>query len=477
MTTIDLTALLPLIVLAATSVILLLGLAIHRSYEFTVGLTLAGLALAFIALWSAFAVAPRPVTSLLMIDSYALFFMGLLFAASFVVAVLSHEYFKSRAGEHEEFYLLLVLATLGCGVLVASINFVSFFLGLEVLSVSLYALVGYRRTDPHGLDAAIKYLILAGTSTAFLLFGIALIYAETGTLLFAHNVIVQAASGQLLSLIGLGMVVIGVGFKLGVVPFHMWTPDVYQGAPAPVTAFVATVSKGAIFALMVRYFTQLNVHMSNSLLLVFTLIALASMLAGNLLALRQNNLKRLLAYSSIAHIGYLLVAFLASGTAADLAVAFYLTAYFATTLTAFGLIGALSGEREADQLDHYRGLFWRRPWIAAALTIALLSLAGIPLTAGFVGKFFVVLAGVGSALWLLVISLVVNSAIGLFYYRRVIVAMAVRPAEEERPAAALPKLPAASSLVLTVLTLLIVGLGVFPTPLIGLIQALVNNFA
>jgi NADH-quinone oxidoreductase subunit N len=479
MTSNDMIALLPYIILALTSVVIMLVIAFHRSHVAVVSLALLGLALAFVSLWVVAPIAPRQVTFLLLVDHYALFFMGLLFAASFAVAVLSHRYLEQHDCDREEFYILLILATLGSAVLVASSHFASFFLGLEILTVSLYGLIAYLRANEINVGAGIKYLILAGVSTAFMLFGIALLYAEFGTMelaRLAELVQSQAANAHPgLALLSLSMVIVGIGFKLAVVPFHMWTPDVYEGAPAPVTAYVATVSKGAVFALLLRYFTQMNIRADSSVVLVFTIIAILSMFGGNLLALLQNNVKRLLAYSSIAHLGYLLVAFLAGGALASTAVAFYLAAYFATTLSAFGVITVMSGRqaRDTDTLDDYRGLYWRRPWLAGVLTAAMLSLASIPLTAGFAGKFLIVTAGIGSALWLLAISLVASSAIGLYYYLRVIVTMSQRPPEAEQTSAAAPSLSLASGAVLAALTLAVVWLGVYPSPLLDLIQAAV----
>jgi NADH-quinone oxidoreductase subunit N len=306
--------------------------------------------------------------------------------------------------------------------------------------VSLYAMVAYVRTSAQGVEAGVKYLVLAAASAAFLLFGIALIYADQGTMEFSR-VSLPSSGASVLFLMGVAMLSVGIGFKLAVVPFHMWTPDVYEGAPAPITGFIATISKGAMFALLVRLFKQVGLASGGSVFIVFTIIAVASMLVGNLLALLQRNVKRLLAYSSIAHLGYLLVAFLASGALAVTAVAFYLVAYFVTTLGAFGIVGVLSSsDRDADKVEDYRGLFWRRPWLAMVFTATLLSLAGIPLTAGFIGKFYVLNAGVGSALWLLVITLVVSSVIGLYYYLRLIVTMYLGVPEEE---AAQVKAPAA----------------------------------
>src|SRR5262245_44289053 len=469
----DLATLLPLIVVAAASLVIMMVIAVYRNHAITAVVTMIGLALAFITLPLVSAKVPRQITPLLIIDNYALFYFGLIFSASFVIVLLSYGYLEWRRGNPEEFYLLLLLATLGSAVLVASSHFVSLFIGLETLSVALYVLIAYLRTSERSIEAGIKYLILAAVSAAFLLFGMALVYADLGTMEFARMASGSLSStNQAMFLAGLAMIIIGVGFKLAVVPFHMWTPDVYEGAPAPVAAFVATVSKGAMFALLLRYFTEMRIQVSGSLFLAFSLIAIASMFVGNLLALMQNNVKRILAYSSIAHLGYLLVAFLAGESRGATAVTFYLVAYFVTTLIAFGVITVLSGEyHDADSIDDYRGLFWRRPWLATVFTAALLSLAGIPLTAGFVGKFYVLAAGIGSALWLLVITLIVNSAIGLYYYLRIIVSM-YWDAEKEGYAGA-PSFSIIGGATLAGLTLLLIWFGVYPAPLIQVIQTMV----
>ncbi|HAM52625.1 MAG TPA: NADH-quinone oxidoreductase subunit N [Nitrospiraceae bacterium] len=474
----DLLGLSPLVVLAAGAVVVMLVIAFYRNHAITASLTLVVLALALLLIPSISLTELGQKTPLLIVDPYALFYMRLILAAGFMVAAMSFGYLEKRQGNHEEFYLLLLLATLGSAVLAASSHFASFFLGLELLSVSLYALIAYLRENERGIEAGIKYLILAAVSAAFLLFGMALIYAETGTMEFAEIASRTARMGthNALLLTAMVMVIVGVGFKLAVVPFHLWTPDVYEGAPAPVTAFVATVSKGSMFALLLRYFTGVDIHAYGPLFLVFTVIALLSMSAGNLLALLQNNIKRILAYSSIAHLGYLLVAFLSSGSLRVTAVTFYLVAYFVTTLGAFGIVTVLSGkDREADRIDDYRGMALHRPWLAGFFTAMLLSLAGIPLTAGFIGKFYIVTAGIGSALWLLVVMLVLNSAVGLFYYLRVILAMYLSLPEKEvkESPVASSRLSLSGSLVLAMLMLLLIGLGVYPSPLIHMIQAAV----
>jgi len=470
----DLAPLIPLMVIAVSSVIIMLGIAFYRSRAFSGLLTLAGIAVAFITLFGV--QGTRQVTSLLILDDYALFYIGLILAASFVVALLSSDYLEGRRENIEEFYILLLLSTLGSSVLAASTHFVSFFIGLEILSVSLYALIAYTRNELN-IEAGVKYLVLAAASSAFLLFGIALLYGETGTMEFSRMSSGISAQGinKGMLLTGFALVLTGVGFKLAVAPFHMWTPDVYEGAPAPVTAFVATVSKGGVFALLLRYFIQVDMHAYPSLFGAVAFIAVASMFAGNLLALLQKNIKRILAYSSIAHLGYLLVAFLAGGVMRVTAVTFYLVAYFITTLGAFGVVTMLSGkERDADAVEDYQGLFRHRPWLALIFSAMLFSLAGIPLTAGFIGKFYIVAAGAGSALWLLVIMLVINSAIGLYYYLRIIVVLYAQPGHSE--VSAVSSLPLTGSLVLVLLTVLLLWLGVYPEPLIEMIHRMTMRF-
>jgi len=461
-------AILPLLVLAAVIVLVMLLIAVRRSHLATVLLTLAGLAAAFGALWPAGEVAPRRFTPLLITDPYSLFYQGLIIAGAFAVVLLSYGYFQRQDTDREELYLLLLIATLGSMVLASATHFASLFLGLELLSVSLYAMIAYLHTRARPVEAGIKYLVLAAASAAFLLFGVALVYAELGAMDFGRIAVELARGGHDYALLvpGLALIVTGVGFKLAVVPFHMWTPDVYEGAPAPVTAFIATVSKGAMLALLMRYFLGAGTH--GPVFLIFTVIAIASMVAGNLLALLQTNVKRLLAYSSIAHLGYMLVAFQARNSRAA---TFYIVAYFVTTLGAFGVVSALStGSREAEEIDDYRGLFWRRPWLAAVFTAMLFSLAGIPLTAGFLAKFYVVAAGASAAYWTLVLTLVLTSGVGVYYYLRVIVALYTRT--EAAPSQA--PIPATAGLVLAVLTVALLFIGTYPSPLLDLIHQTVT---
>lgn len=434
MTTTDLFALSPLLTMGTFCIITMLGIAVRRHHATIAALAAASIVMTLGTLPLAASVAPRTVAMLLRLDTYALLYMGLVSAATLIIIALSYRYWTLHVEDREEceeFYLLILIATFGALVLTASVHFASFFLGLELISVSLYGLIGYLRARRAPLEASLKYLLLASTASAFLLFGMALLYFETGTMVFAEVGAAMTAHGTkpLLWLGGFTLVMVAIGFKLGLVPFHLWIPDVYQGAPAPITAYVATVSKVAVGALLLRFVSDLRILEVQILAMFFAFLAVLSMFGGNFLALQQQNVKRLLAYSSIAHFGYLLVALLAGGPFAAEAVTFYLVAYATMTLGAFGVVTARSTPlRDADTFEDYRGLFWSRPWVALTFILSLLSLAGIPITAGFFGKFYAIAAGVQADLWLLVLLLIANSAIGVYYYLRLIVTMFDRSA-------------------------------------------------
>jgi NADH-quinone oxidoreductase subunit N len=474
-------AIAPMLVLSGGAVILMLVVSVRRIPDAAWLISVVTSLTATLSCIAARGAVPEEVTPLLLADGYALFFSALFSACGFVTVVISRDYLSSRPGENDEFYLLILLSVLGAVVLAYANHFASLLLGLELLAVSLYVLIGYPDRLVLPLEAAIKYLVLSGASSAIFVFGFGLLYAGLGTLeyeaigiairagLHADNPILPAAAV---------MIITGLGFKLSLVPFHMWTPDVYEGAPAPITGFMAAVSKAAVFAALLRWWMVSGLYELPGLLWAVGLLAGASMLVGNLLALLQDNVKRVLAYSSIAHVGYLLIVLVASGLAPDPTLAleaagYYLVAYTVTSLAAFTLLGLLSrasGDRELDRVADLTGLFWRQPGLSLLFTVALLSLAGIPLTAGFIGKFYLFSAGVAGALWGLLALLVIGSGLGIYYYLRMVFRMTMQVEQEPTEVAARASWPARLTCYSLVLAMLY--LGIVPEPLISLLRTI-----
>lgn len=468
-------ALLPFTLLAAASIVVILLIAFKQSHTVIQVTGFLMMCAVIFAMWYVRDSLPVAIEPLFVVDGFAALFTGLIIFSVLVVGLFSFIYFEEREENPKEYYILLFLSTLGAAVLTISKHFISFFLGLELLSVSLYALIAYLRTRNNAIEAGVKYLVLAAVSSAFLLFGMALIYMETGSMEFsiiAQNI--KSLSPSVLFVTGIGLMVVAVGFKLALVPFHFWAADVYQGAPSPVTTFIATVSKIGVFAVLLRFAQSVQLQTYSFAFVIFAAIAIVSMIVGNVLALRQQNLKRLLAYSSIAHLGYLMVAFLPGNAAGVEAGAFYLFAYSVTIMAAFGIITLLSTrQKDAEDLNMYRGMFWQSPLLATVLTITMLSLAGIPLTGGFIGKFAILSAGVNQRLWIPVIVLVLTSVFGLYYYLRVIsLLFAEAPVALPKERTLHPFFYRTTYAVLILLTLLLFGLGVFP----GIILKEINRF-
>ncbi len=464
----DLLVILPEIVLAGGAVLVMLVIALKRNYFAVNILTLLTLLVAFLALISR-EPGEHIVSNLFISDSLGRFLTGLILCASFVIALFSFSYFRIWEVVKEELYVLLLLATLGSACMTISNHFVTFTLSLELLSVSLFSMIGYLKEEKTSVEASLKYLIMAAVATSFVLFGFALIYTATGKMdLQGLYEALNGAPLNMLVLAGLALSIVGFGFKMALVPFHLWTPDVYSAAPSPVAAFVATVSKGAAFIFLLRLFYTTGGLANTGIWIAFAVIATASMFIGNWLGLRQQNIKRLLAYSSISHLGYLMVGFLAFSEAGIRSTAFYFVIYFAGILAAFGIIIYMSGKKgEPVMLEDYRGLFWTKPWLAAFLTLVMLSLAGIPFTAGFMGKFFLFTSGMHARGLFLLIALAASSTIGLFYYLRVV---AVMLSGNAAPIA--PHIGSRSwvlKLLVAAFFLLLLWLGVYPNAFLNMI--------
>ena len=467
MTERDFLCLTPFLIIAIAPVVIMVVVSVLRNYKVVYGFSVMSLLAAFGSIFFVLPSIPHAIEPLLILDAYSMFFLGIIIISALLVTFLSYDYIKRLEGVREEYYIIIFTSTLGAALLTVANHFVLFFLGIETLSVSLYILIAFQRSKTNSIEAGIKYLILASVSSAFLLFGMALIYTAFGTMHFGEIVAALVKHEPLSPLVlsGFGMMMVGIGFKLALVPFHMWTPDVYQGAPAPVSAYIATVSKGAVMAILIRFFFILKGFSNQYLFVAISGIAILSMFVGNILAIRQKNIKRLLGYSSIANMGYLIIILLTGSAKGIQASIFYMISYFITTIGAFSVITLLSSsEYEAEKIEDFKGLFWKRPGIAIVFTLSLLSLAGIPLTAGFIAKFYVILEGMKAGLMVLIISMIINSIIGLYYYLRIITTLFSTASETK-----LPELSFFGNITLAIIAVSILLLGIYPGWLIDII--------
>jgi NADH-quinone oxidoreductase subunit N len=390
-------------------------------------LTLIGSALAFFFAMHLWGVRTDLFSGLYLIDGFGTFFKGIFLLILFMVAAISTRYTWREEIVAGEYYTLLLFAVLGMMVMVSSTSFVTIFIGLEVMSLSIYILCGLLKGQTAALESSFKYFLLGSFATAFLLYGIALVFASSGAV-DIRMVRIVASSRHLgvdpIFLTGMALLIVGFGFKTASVPFHMWTPDVYEGAPTPVTVFMATGVKAAAFAAFLRVFYTAFYPFIGSWSSVLWLIAVLTMCVGNITALVQNNMKRLLAYSSIAHAGYILVAFITGDKILSSSILYYLLAYTFMNLGAFTVVILLGRKGEAhEDIDSYAGLAGRHPFVALCMTVFLLSLTGIPPLAGFTGKFYIFSDAIkGQYYWLAVIG-VLNSAVAAYYYLRVLMYM------------------------------------------------------
>jgi NADH-quinone oxidoreductase subunit N len=411
----------------------------------------------------------------LAIDDYAVFFEALIIVTTALTVAMSLEYAADAGLAGAEYYALVLFAALGMMLMAAAGDLIIIFLGLETMSIAVYALAGFIRRDPRSNEAAIKYFLLGAFSTGFLLYGIALVYGATGTIRLEpiRAAVAGGVGANPLLLLGLGMMLIGFGFKVAAVPFHMWTPDAYEGAPTPITGFMAVGVKLAAFAGFMRIFMANLAGISSEWTAVLWIVAVVTMTAGNVIALVQNNIKRMLAYSAIAHAGYVMVGMAAGGGHdAGPAILYYLLAYAFTNLGAFAVVVALDrGAETHDQIADYRGLAHDHPGLAGAMALCLLSLIGVPPLAGFVAKFYIFAAALNAGLVWLVVIAVLNSVISAYYYFGVIVAMYM-----QEGGVAVERMSRRPGLLISVAigAAGVIAIGVYPQPYMG---AAINAFA
>jgi len=410
-------------------------------------------------------------------DVFSFFFRLLVGMVAVLVIMASDSYLDRENLPHAEFFALVLFATAGMGVLSSARELLTAFIGLEMSSISSYILAGFRRDSMKSSEASLKYFLLGSFATGFFLYGIALVYGATGTTNLSRMDEVDPNSNLLK--LGLSLILIGIGFKVAAAPFQIWTPDVYEGAPTPVTALFSAGPKAAAFALLLRIFASVPAA-THFWFWALWVLAILTMFAGNLGALLQTNVKRLLAYSSIAHAGYILVAFAAvtfmsndlngGATPAYAAVLFYLLSYALVKIGAFTIVSEIGGTGEKNlSLDDYAGLAQRQPFAAATLSLFLLSLLGLPVTAGFFGKFYIFKAAVNSHLMWLAVMMAINSIIGAYYYLRLIVVMYMKEGSAEAMAAPVVRFPVAVNVVLAITAIGTVYFGLFPNQVLNFI--------
>ena len=469
---IDLISLAPVLVLSVFGMMVLItDLFIGKNKSILVFMSLIGLLMAAISSLAKFNLPVHSFNGAYVVDHLSVFFTFIFCISSAMAILLSVDFNKREEIKVGEYYSLILFCTVGMIVLASSTDMIMIFLGIEIISISLYILAGVRRKDIKSNEAALKYFLLGAFATGFLLYGMALIYGSTGSTKL--SIISKVVSeGQIISeplmLMGVVLLIIGFSFKVAAVPFHMWAPDVYQGAPTPVTAFMAVGPKAASLAAFYRVMTEAMPELSYSWEILLCIVSVLSMFIGNLGAIMQTNIKRLIAFSSVSHVGYLLIAIIAKSSLSSSSLMFYMLTYAFMIFGVFGIVILLGRKGDENlEIENYSGLAYKHPVIALTMTIFLLSLGGLPPLAGFVAKFYIFSAALKEGYLILVIIAVLNSAISLYYYLKVIVFMYMK--EPVKP----------FNITLSPMTLLVIAisvfgtiqLGIYPDPIIFLAQS------
>ncbi len=416
--------------------ILVLYLGLYKAKNALLPVTLLGLAGSLVLAILEWNSGAQPIYSgMMLFDNFAIAFTSICIFSTMLILLISKDYFESISEHVAEYYTIILFSLAGILVMVSYHNLSMLFIGIEIMSVSLYILAGIRKDDFKSNEAALKYFLMGAFSTGFLLFGIALLYGATGTFDLADiraYVIANHTGISPMFYTGIMLMIIGLCFKVGAAPFHFWTPDVYEGSPTLITAFMSTVVKTAGFAAFLRLFYMCFAPLHDFWTPALLVISIVTLFVGNVTALYQHSFKRMLAFSSISHVGYMLFAIVALGATSNNAVFVYATAYSIASIIAFAVLILVKRQTGSDNFDSFNGLARKNPFIAFTLTVAMLSLAGIPLTAGFIGKFMMFSTALAEyQIWLVVLA-VVNAVIGIFYYLRVIVAMYFRSAERNQ---------------------------------------------
>ncbi|MCK5125947.1 MAG: NADH-quinone oxidoreductase subunit N [candidate division Zixibacteria bacterium] len=407
-------------------------------------------------------------------DNFCLFSKVIFLITCGGAVMLSRDYLVKRGMDRPEYYAMMLISTSGMMFMVSSSNLMVIFIGLEIMSLPLYVLAGFFKDDVKSTESAAKYFFMGAFASAFLLYGIALVYGGTGTtdlskIFMSTGIALQ--KNELYLIIGAALILIGFAFKIAAFPFHMWVPDVYQGAPTPVTAFFSIGPKAAGIAVLLRIFIIGFGGVYESFTIIFWILAFLTMATGNIFALMQNDVKRMLAYSSIAHAGYLMLALTAGSSEAVSAALFYLLAYSFFNMGAFAIVTIVENKTGTNHIDTYKGLASRHPWLAVFLALFMFSLAGFPPTAGFIGKFYIFSAAIKANLVWLVVAAVMNSLISVYYYLRPIKAAFFEKAEGEESSAVQLTLGPLMVVAIIITSVGALGLGLFPNYFLKLAAA------
>jgi NADH-quinone oxidoreductase subunit N len=468
---INLQLILPEIIITVFAILILIlePLLSESKKGFLAHLSWIAIVLAFLANLRLWDLMETTFSDMFIVDNFAIFFKFIFLAGSFLIILVSINYLKREENFHGEYFSLILFSTLGMMLMASSFNLIIIFLGLEIMSLSLYVLAGFKRDDLRSNEASLKYFLMGAFATGFLLYGIVMIFGSVRSTNLEEIIKGIAYDGGNVSLLlwaGVGLLLVGFGFKIASVPFHMWVPDVYEGAPTPITAFISAGPKAAGFAALLRVFLFSFVTIKMDWTIIIWIMSALTMTFGNIVAIAQTNIKRMLAYSSIAHAGYVLMALVAGKEAGVSSALFYLLAYTFMNIGAFTVVIALGRKDEENtNLDDYSGLGTRHPYLAIFMMLFMISLAGFPPTAGFMAKFYVFSAAVKSGYIGLVIIGVLNSLISVYYYLRIIVIMFMRPPVlEAKPIS----LPLGSTLVLLISTWGVLQMGIFPQSLLTL---------
>ncbi len=476
----ELTALSPFLILIASVVIVILSISHNRNHFLIAMLSTFALIATFFSLYLLISIVPINIANLFYVTKYSILYISIILISGISSCVFSYAWLSRYEFNKEEFYLLLLLSTIGAMCLTISSHMSSIFISIELMSLPMFGLIAYSNYVDYTLEASFKYLILSAISSVFLLLGIAWIYAISGNLSVAsinHIFLFVSNNEKLVLLFGMIMVLVSFLFKLSLVPFHLWTSDIYQGTPSSILSFFSVSGKVALFSVLLHIFSYNSLISNQALYLILSLISIFSILFGNFMAIFQNNIKRFFGYSSISQLGYLLsiLIMLKNNYAFSLeTVVIYLLNYLFINIAYFGVIQLLSNSsNDIDLISFYKGLFWSKPILSGVLTIVLLSLAGLPITLGFIGKFYILSMIIQNNLWLMSVSFIFGTILGLYGYFRLIINLYLKPSKQSlnyKKFASNIYTNIFSKILILLSGFMLLVFGLFPNPLIYLIN-------